>query len=70
MKQEVWWVQFLIKVWVIYIYKAQDGMHAPVALQNLQLWTVWLLNYVSKLRLRGNNLFGQLLKQANKMHNR
>ena len=32
-KQEVWWVQFLIKV--IYIYKAQDDMHAPVALQNL-----------------------------------
>ena len=34
-KQEVWWVQFLIKVWVAIFYKAQDDMHTSAALQKL-----------------------------------
>ena len=33
MKQEVWWVQSLMKVWGAIFYKAQ--VHATVALQKL-----------------------------------
>ena len=33
MKQEVWWVQSLIIVWVI----KHNDMHAPVALQKLAI---------------------------------
>ena len=43
MKQEVWWVQSLIKVCVVIYYMTQGDLHAPAALQ--KLLTLWLLNY-------------------------
>ena len=42
MKQEVWWVQSLMKVWVVIFIKHKNDMHAPVALQKLE--AVWFLN--------------------------
>ena len=35
MKQEVWWVQPLIEVWLLYFIKYKNDMHAPTALQKL-----------------------------------
>ena len=36
MKQEMWWKQPLMKVWVIILYIKND-MHAPAALQKLAI---------------------------------
>ena len=46
MKQELWCVQFLIKVWVVIFYKAQNNIHAPAALLKLRIAIDYLaLNY-------------------------
>ena len=38
MKQEVWWVQSLMKVLeLLYFIKHKNDMHAPAALQKLQV---------------------------------
>ena len=35
MKQEVWWMQSLVKIWVAIFYKAQNVMYTSAALQKL-----------------------------------
>ena len=32
MKQKLWWVHSLVKLWVVIFYKHKNNMHAPAAL--------------------------------------
>ena len=37
-KQEMWWLQFLMKVWAVIVYiKHKNDMLAPAALQKLDI---------------------------------
>ena len=63
MKQEVWQVQSLMKVWLQYFTKHKNDMHAPAALQRLAIGC--LVFELSKLKFRAYNYF---LKGTNKVH--
>ena len=56
-KQEVWWLQFLMKVWDVYFIKHKNDMHVPAALQKLD---IVCLVFFSKFR--AHNLFDGNLK--------
>ena len=47
MKQEVWWVQSLMKVWVdnYYFIKHKNDMHVLAVHQKLYSQAFWFLNY-------------------------
>ena len=65
MKQEVWWVQPLMKVSVAIFYKIQKWQHAPTTLQKLTYW-LWVCFWTIKLKFRAHNLFDGLLKGDDK----
>ena len=46
---QVWWMQFLMKVWVVIFYKVQEW-HAYICSTSEAIYTVWLLNYHIKIK--------------------
>ena len=59
MKKHLWWVQSVMKIWVLYFIKHKNDMHASAALQKL-----YRLFELSKFRFQGHNynLFEGLFK--------
>ena len=45
LKQEVWWVQSLMKVWDFIIILSTKMTHMYLEYYSSLLWTVWFLNY-------------------------
>ena len=60
MKQQMWWVQSLMKVYVATFIRHKNDMHVPAALQKLTIGG--LVFELSKLKFRARNLDDGLLK--------